>query len=88
MTTGEAYANYLRDLGYLLRERAEEAAREARSTRAKRRVEERTARDAFVDGLSQAYYEVIDLMQHQADVFGIPLADLALDNLDPKRDLI
>jgi len=88
VATGETYANYLRDLGYLLRERAEEAARDSRSIRAKRRVEERTASDAFVEGLSQALYEVISLMQHQAEVFEIPLADLALEGLDPERDLI
>jgi len=33
-------------------------------------------------------YEVISLMQHQAEVFEIPLADLALEGLDPERDLI
>jgi hypothetical protein len=35
-----------------------------------------------------AYYEVISLMQHQAEAFDLPLSDLALFGLDPDRDLI
>lgn len=88
MATGETYAGYLRDLGYRLRERAEEATREERSIRAKRRVEERTVSDAFVEGRSQAFYEVISMMRNQAVAFEIPLVDLALEGLDPERDLL
>jgi vacuolar-type H+-ATPase catalytic subunit A/Vma1 len=87
VATGETHANYLRDLGGLLRQRAEETAREARAIRAKRRVEERTSEDAFAAGLNHAYYEVISLMQQQADAFGLALADLELEGLDPERDL-
>ena len=77
-----------RDLGYLLRERAEEAARESRSIRARRAPHERTVEGEFTEGRSQAYNEVISLMQNQAEAFGIPLADLALEDLDVYRDLI
>jgi hypothetical protein len=51
-------------------------------------VPDRTVEDAFVEGRAQGYYEVISLMHHQAETFGIPLADLALEDLDPERDLI
>jgi hypothetical protein len=88
MPSEQVHALYLRDLGYLLRERAEEAARESRSIRAERAPHERTVEDQFTVGRSQAYNEVIDLMQNQAEAFGISLADLALEDLDVYRDLI
>jgi hypothetical protein len=88
MPSERVHAYYLRDLGYLLRERAEEAARESRSIRARRAPHERTVEDEFTEGRSQAYNEVISLMQNQAEAFGIPLADLALEDLDVYRDLI
>jgi hypothetical protein len=71
----ETHANYLRDLGYLLRERGE--ARKAAVS----------AGSEFERGRQFAYFEVLDLMQHQAEAFGLPLVDLALDGLDP-RDLL
>ena len=88
MASEHVHAYYLRDLGYLLRERAEEAARKARSIGAKRPVPERTVADAFDKGVAHAYYEVLSVMQNQAEAFEIPLADLALEGLDPERDLI
>jgi hypothetical protein len=88
MPSERVHALYLRDLGYLLRERAEEAARESRSIHAKRAPHERTVEDAFTVGRSQAYNEVIEVMQNQAEAFGIPPADLALEGLDVYRDLI
>jgi hypothetical protein len=88
MPSERVHAYYLRDLGYLLRERAEEATRQARSIYEKRAVADRTVEDAFAEGLAQAYYEVISLMHNQAETFGIPLKDLALEDLDPERDLI
>jgi hypothetical protein len=88
MASERVHAYYLRDLGYLLRERAEEATRKARSIRAGRPVPERTDADAFDEGVAHAYYEVLSLMHNQAEAFQIPLADLALEGLDPERDLI
>jgi hypothetical protein len=35
-----------------------------------------------------AYYEVLSLMQSQAEAFQLPLNDLALSGLDPDRDLL
>jgi hypothetical protein len=88
MPSERVHAYYLQDLGYLLRERAEEAVRESRSIRARRAPHERTVKDEFTEGRSQAYNEVTSLMQNQAEAFGIPLADLALEDLDDYRDLI
>jgi hypothetical protein len=87
MPSERVHAYYLRDLGYLLRERAEEATRESRSIRKKRAAPDRTTADAFAEGLAQGYYEVISVMLNQAESFGIPPADLALEDLDPERDL-
>ena len=35
-----------------------------------------------------AYYEVLSLMQQQAEAFDLPLNDLGLSGLDPDRELI
>src|SRR4029077_18329167 len=54
----EASANYLRDLGHLLKEDALEAKRDAEAA---------SGEDAaFARGRSLAYYEVISLMQQQS----------------------
>ena len=71
----EIHGLYLRDLGWLLREQAEEAKREAASV------------DNDYDvtwGQSFAYYRVLCLMVNQAEAFGLPLTDLALDGVDPE----
>ena len=85
---GREHSYYLRDLGYWLRERAQAATSEARSRRAKRPGNKRTFEDTFADGRAAAYYEVLSHMHNQAGIFEIPLSDLALEGLDPERDLI
>lgn len=69
--------HYLRDLGYLIRERALEAKEEAK----------REPSD-FATGRLTAFHEVVSLMQSQADAFAIPLERLSLDGIDPERDLL
>jgi hypothetical protein len=69
--------NYLRDLGYLIRERALKAKAEATSDPGD-----------FTRGQLMAFYEIVSLMQSQADAFAIPFAQLSLDRIDPDRDLI
>ena len=74
-------ANYLRDLGYLIRENA---------------VRVRTERDQAVGtadydyqrGRLMAYNEVVSLMQTQALVFGISLEAVNLAGIDPDNDLM
>ena len=73
--------NYLRDLGYLLRERAFEAKKEFHA------ATEVSAKD-FQGGRYMAYYEVISLMLSQAELFGISPGSLALQDMEPERDLV
>jgi hypothetical protein len=74
------HAYYLRDLGCLLREEAEDALRQAREARAGQRD--------FAEGMLHAYMRILSLMQQQADAFELPYGDLMLEGLDPERDLI
>ena len=73
--------NYLRDLGYLLKERALEAKVEFHA------ATEGSSKD-FQGGRYMAYYEVISLVLSQAEAFGISADSLALQGIDPERDLL
>lgn len=77
----DASANYLRDLGDLLK-RAALNVREQRDSAS--REDDRT----FEAGRLTAYYEVISLMQQQAEAFGIELDQVQLDDIEPDRDLL
>ena len=77
----EANATYLRDLGDLVK-------RAARDARLKRDDAEVEADRVFESGRLLAYCEVVSLMQQQAVAFGIGLAHLALDDIDPERDFL
>lgn len=77
MTT---HANYLRDLGYLVREAGEQAKKDAARASESDRL--------FQQGRLMAYYEVLSLMQQQAEAFQLPLEELALDGFHAERDLI
>jgi hypothetical protein len=70
------YANYLRDLGQLIREQGIEAKGAA------------AAGDAFERGRLSGFHEVLSLMEQQATAFDLPLADLGLDGFDADRDLL
>ncbi|TZF81967.1 hypothetical protein [Cognatilysobacter lacus] len=74
-------ALYLKDLGFLLKERALEALAEARRERS-------DGAGDFQSGRSAALYEVISLMLSQAENFGIPPEALSLGGVDAERDLI
>jgi hypothetical protein len=78
MAAMSTHANYLRDLGFELRRQAAAATAEARAR----------PDDAFAQGQAHALYSVVSLMQQQAQSFGLPLRELALDGLDPERDLL
>jgi hypothetical protein len=70
--------HYLQDLGQLVAERALSAKRKA----------EVDAEDHFAAGVAFGYYEVVSLMQQQAEAFGLDLADFKLADLNPDRDLL
>ena len=60
----DTHANYLRDLGYLVREAGELAKTDvARASESDR---------PFQQGRLMAYYEVLSLMQQQAEAFQLP----------------
>ena len=77
----QKYKWYLYDLGPILKERALEAkaARDAAQPGSEQR--------AFHSGLVLAFYEVISILQHQADGFRIERQELRLEDVDPDRDL-
>jgi len=74
-------ANYLLDLGTLLKEAARKAKTEARAAAG-------TDGHGFALGRASAYHEVISLMQQQAAAFQLPLRVLSLADIDPDRDLL
>ena len=76
----DIHAHYLRDLGFLVREAAVKAREEAHDDEDKGRE--------WRQGRKSAYMEVVSLMQQQAEAFGLPLSDLALDGIDPENDLM
>lgn len=74
-------AGYLRDLALLIKD----LARKAKATR------DATANDterALSLERLMTLHEVVSLMQQQAEAFNIPLGDIALDDIDPEKDLI
>ena len=81
MASDEVCANYLRDLGALIREMA---ARAASDYAAGRGGDDET----LLLGRLAAFHEVVSLMQQQALAFDIPLDKLSLGGLDPDRDLL
>jgi hypothetical protein len=80
----ETHRHYLRDLGYLIRERAEESAQAAKAAR----QGPDAALADFEAGRRLAYYEVVSLMLGQAETFGVSAEDLAMAGFDPDRDLL
>jgi hypothetical protein len=42
----------------------------------------------YLRGYAHAYSRVISVMIKQADIFGIPLTDLCLEDIDPGKDLL
>lgn len=75
------YLAYVFDLGHEIKLRAIEAKKDRDST---------TVAEArhFEAGRVMAYYEVISMMQQNAEGLGIPLTDVRLDDIVPDRDLV
>ena len=71
--------NYLRDLGYLLRQEweASERALELATPEQKR----------YEAGRNRAYRRVLSLMLHQAEAFNLPALAICLDGIDREQDL-
>lgn len=76
MNDSEKIQFYLYDLGTLLKEKAKEAKQAA------------SHEDAFSRGRLLAFYEVISLMEQQADAFQLDLELLGLEGMDAEQDLL
>jgi regulator of protease activity HflC (stomatin/prohibitin superfamily) len=72
--------NYLRDLVKLLKE-------EALASKISAKEAKGGSNSDFESGRLMAYYEVVSLIQQQANAFGIDLADLFIKDIDPDTDL-
>ena len=62
----ETYKNYLRDLIYLMKEY----------------IDKQITDDDFSNGVKQGYSEVLDLIENQADAFGIDLNEIGFNDYD------
>lgn len=77
MTDRFDYAEYIRDVVYLLREAADEA----------RKSKNKTAEGKqFHEGRESALIEVLLMMQSRADSFALPRNAIGLDAFDPLKD--
>ncbi len=81
-----ATADYIRDIGVLLRDLALEA--RARELRDKTMTEVDPASEAFDQGKVMAFYECITLMLHEAEIFGLSQDEIGLAGFDPDRELL
>ncbi len=77
----EKHKNYLRDLGFFVRELAQEAKSDSLEAKG-------SESESFQSGYLMAFHRVVSLMQRQADVFQLPLEEIHLDGIDPERDLL
>ena len=77
----QTFKHYLRDLGTLVKERAREAKEERDSSKG-------SSSQDYNGGYLMAWYEVVSLMQQQAEAFGIPFEPLDLHDIDPDKDLL
>lgn len=69
------YEYYLRDLGFLLKEKVDE-------------MNSDTKNSDYISGYKRAFYEIISLMQNQAIAFQIDLSKINLEKIDPDADLL
>jgi hypothetical protein len=72
---------YLQEIGSLIKESAREAKELEDSSKG-------SSSQDYNSGYSMAWYEVVSLMQQQAEAFGIPLEDLDLHDIDADKDLL
>jgi hypothetical protein len=75
----DIYADYLHDLGGLIRDLA---------LAAKRERDGEGSSGGYSTGRMMAFHEVISLMQQQAIAFNIPFEALQLSGIDPERDIV
>ena len=77
----QTFKNYLHDLGTLVKENARGAKEQKDSSRG-------SLSQDYNSGYLMAWYEVVSLMQQQAEAFDIPFEALDLHDIDPDKDLL
>ncbi len=73
--------DFLRDFAVIAKEKALAAKRA-------KKMAEGTKDGDYALGFLMAYHEIVSTLKQQAEVFGIPLEKLGLDDIDPERDLL
>ncbi len=81
------YQAFLWEVGDYIREDALEARDRVAKDRADTSTPEHDPSKMFHLGGMLSYYSLVSWMQQVAEPFGIPLEELALQDIDPDRDL-
>jgi len=77
----DIFENYLRDLGFEIKELALKAKKKRDASRG-------TDEEPFNNGYLMGFHRVVTLMQQQAEAFGIPLNKINLDDIEADDVLI
>jgi hypothetical protein len=78
----EVYENYLRDLGFILKENAEKAKEDLRAATS-------SEDQSFRSGFRMVYYDVVTIIQQQQiAVHEVTNEDLGFDDFDPDQDVL
>ena len=75
----DSHRYYLRDLGFLVKERALDAKKDYQNSSEDGK--------AFAEGYLAAYHHVIDMMKNQSVSFNIDEKDISLNDFDPDKEL-
>lgn len=78
----EKFKNYIKDLGFILKEMALQAKKN-------KKISDHSSEEYnYQLGYLMAFHEIIDLMKQQAKNFQISQEELSLSDLDPETDLL
>ncbi len=76
----DKYKDYLRDLGFLIKEVAMESKHQYLKTLG-------SDENQFAAGYVMGLHRIVSLMQQQAKGFNISLKEICLEDIDPEEDL-
>lgn len=82
-TVDMKYKYFLNEICETILERALEAAKEKRQEK-----NEDLESYNFKSGRSMAYYEVVDFIKTEANIWKIPLKEIKMDKVNPDKDLL
>jgi hypothetical protein len=84
----ELYKNYLSDLIFLLKEEALKNKKLFEDKKLKTELNYDDPDLTYLSGKNFTYYEVLSLIQQQAEAFGIDPKEINLENFDADKDLL